>query len=88
MGGKTLKTTDEEKDLGVITHNSLKPSRQCVEAAKKGNKILGMINRTIVTRDKETILRLYKSLVRPHLEYCVQVWSPWLRKDIEIIERV
>src|SRR6218665_652709 len=37
-----------------------------------------MIRRTIVTRDKDTILRLYKTLVRPQLEYCIQVWSPLL----------
>lgn len=88
MGGKVLKTIDEERDLGVIIHKSLKPSRQCVEAAKKGNKILGMIKRTIVSRDKETMVGLYKTLVRPHLEYCVQAWCPYLRKDIEILESV
>jgi hypothetical protein len=86
--GKELKVTTEERDLGVIIHSSLKPSRQCAEAAKKGNQILGMIKRTIVSRDKEIIMRLYKTLVRPHLEYCVQAWNPFLKKDIEILERV
>ena len=86
--GKELKVATEERDLGVIIHNSLKPSRQCAEAAKKGNQILGIIKRTIVSRDKEIITRLYKTLVRPHLEYCVQAWNPYLKKDIEILERV
>src|SRR6218665_3335088 len=49
---------------------------------------LGMIRRTIVTRDKDTILRLYKSLVRPQLEYCIQVWSPYLKQDMEKLEKV
>src|SRR6218665_33339 len=39
-----------------------------------------MIRRTIVTRNKDTILRLYKTLVRPQLEYCSQVWSPYLKQ--------
>src|SRR6218665_718815 len=59
MGGKVLKVSEEERDLGVIMHRSAKPSRQCAEASKKANSTLGMI-RTIVTRDKDTILRLYK----------------------------
>ena len=88
IGGKTLRSTEEERDLGVIVQRSMKPSRQCAEAAKKANKILGMISRNIVSRDREIILRLYKSLIRPHLEYCIQAWNPHLKKDIELLERV
>jgi hypothetical protein len=88
MGGKALRVSDEERDLGVIMHKSAKPSRQCTEAAKKANSTLGMIKRTIVTRDKDTILRLYKSMVRPHLEYCIQAWNPYLKQDIEKLEKV
>src|SRR6218665_3149406 len=78
MGGKVLKVSEEERDLGVIMHRSAKPSWQCAEASKMANSTLGIIRRTVVTRDKDTILRLYKSLVRPQLEYCIQVWSPHL----------
>src|SRR6218665_3700790 len=47
-----------------------------------------MIKRTIVSREQDVGLRLYKSLVRPHLEYCVQAWSPYLRKDIDTLDRI
>ena len=47
-----------------------------------------MIKRTITCRKKEIILRLYKSLVRPHLEYGIQAWRPHLVKDIDLIEKV
>src|SRR6218665_1705252 len=77
-----------KKDLGVIMNRSAKPSRQCAEASKKANSNLGMIRRTIVSRDKDTILRLYKTLVRPQLEYCIQVWSPCLKQDMEKLEKV
>src|SRR6218665_2443802 len=43
---------------------------------------------TIVSRDQDVVLRLYKSLVRPHLEYCLQAWSPYLRQDIETLEQI
>ena len=55
---------------------------------KKANMVLGMISRCIEYKSKEVVNRLYKSLVRPHLEYCVQAWSPYFRKDIDLLERV
>ena len=47
-----------------------------------------MIRRTIVIRDKDTMLRLYKSLVRPQLEYYIQIWNPYLKQDMEKLEKV
>ena len=47
-----------------------------------------MISRTFCVRDKDTILQLSKSLVRPHLECSVQAWRPHFKKDIELIEGV
>src|SRR6218665_3443442 len=47
-----------------------------------------MIKRTIVSREQDVVFRLYKSLVRPHLEYCVQAWSPYLRQAIDTLERI
>jgi len=47
-----------------------------------------MISRTFVNKDSKTMLKLYQSLVRPKLEYCVQAWRPYLRKDIDLLEKV
>jgi ribonucleases P/MRP protein subunit RPP40 len=88
MGGNVLKKSKKERDLGVIIDYTGKPSEQCVMAVKKANSVLGMIKRNITFKSKEVIVRLYKSLVRPRLEHCVQAWSPHLRKDIDMLERV
>ena len=47
-----------------------------------------MIIRTFTCKDELTIIQIYKSLVRPHLEYCVQAWRPSLIKDIEMSEKI
>ena len=84
--GKEIESVQQEKDLGVVITNDLKSSNQCIEAVKKAQKLLGYIKRQFRTRNRETILTLYNALVRPHLEYAVQFWSPSLRKDIERLE--
>ena len=83
-----LEVTSVEKDLGVLISNDLKPSKHCDTVSNKANKILGLINRTFLFKDEQTILKLYKSLVRPHLEYAQQFWCPSLQKDMLKLESV
>ena len=65
-----------------------KVSEQCRIAATKGYQVLGMIRRNITYKEKSLIVPLYKPIVRPHLEYCIQAWSPYLRKDIDMLENI
>lgn len=88
MDGKVLDDLDVERDLGVLISSDLKVNKQCCKVVNTANRILGMINRTFTCKTSAVILPLYKSLVRPHLEYCVQVWRPYLMKDIDLIEKV
>ena len=86
--GKVLEDVEFEKDVGVLIHKSFKPSLQCARAASKANLVLGQLCRGISYRDRNTFISLYKTYVRPHLDYCSQAWSPWNAADREIIESV
>ena len=61
---------------------------QCRIAASKGNQVLGMIRINITYKDKSLIVPLYKAIVRRHLAYCIQAWSPYIRKDIDMLEKI
>ena len=78
MGYTVLGTTVKENDF----------SEQCGIAASKGNHILGLIRRNITYKKKKLIIPLYKATVRPHLEYCIQAWRPYRKKDIDTLERI
>ena len=88
MEDAVLGRTTQEKDSGVTFSADMKVSEQCGIAASKGNKILGLIRRTIIYKEKQLIVPLYKAIVRPHLEYCIQAWRSYRKKDIEKLERI
>ncbi|GAB0176331.1 myelin regulatory factor-like protein [Grus japonensis] len=83
-----IQSSLEEKDLGVLVDEKLDVSRQCMLTGRKANRILGCIKRSVTSRSREVILPLYCTLVRPHLEYCIQLWGPQYKRDIELLETV
>ena len=85
---KNLGELTEETGLGVTFDPSLKFSRHVGLIVNKANKILGIIKRSFTYMDADMFQVLYKTLVRPHLEYAYCIWNPFLQKDVMLIENV
>lgn len=88
MNGHILQETEIERDLGVIISKDLEWDHHIISATNKANRKLGMIKHSFNYLDVTTLKLLYKSMVRPHLEYAATVWSPSWIKDIDRLEDV
>ena len=88
LGDEWIESSPAEKDLGVLVDGKLTVSQKCVLTAQKSNHILGCIKRSVASRSREVILPIYSALMRPHLEYCVQLWGPQHKKDMDLLEWV
>ncbi len=88
LDSHNLEYSSCEKDIGVHIDNKLKFDTHINFKINKANRMMGIIRRTFDYMDKSMFCQLFKALVRPHLEYANQVWSPHLQKHKNAIENV
>ena len=88
LDGTVLSETTAEKDLGVLIDNELKFSKHIRSKVSQANRLIGLIKISFESIDEDMFKNLYNTLIRPQLEYCVQAWSPHMRKDIDLLENV
>ena len=84
-------STEIERDLGILLRADLKSSCHVTLIVQRAERCLAVLKRNIVSRDRKpgkVFVKLYKQLVRPHLEYAACLWNPSLKIDIKFIERV
>jgi len=81
-----MENSPAKMDLRILGDGKLDVSQQCALTAQKANHILCCIKRNLVSRLKEAMLPLYSVLVVPHLKYCIQMWSPQYRRDMDQLE--
>ena len=76
--------------LGVVISSDLSLTPHIQLICMKARKILGLLHQNFAkyVSESSTILKMYKVLIQPHLEYATQVWSPYTVKDIQILEKV
>ena len=73
MATRWTESTDYGKDLGVSVDKKLSFNVHINEKVNKANAIMGIIRRSFRHLNPDTFSRLYKALVRPHLQYAVSV---------------
>lgn len=76
LEGVVLPSVESEKDLGVLFCSDLNFNEHISTCMKKANSCIAWVTRSLISRNSEVMLKIYKSMIRPHLEYCVQLWSP------------
>ena len=85
---RNLGEVTEEKDLGVKFDPSLMFSKHIAMISKKANMMAGIVKRTFDHMDESMFITLYKTMIRPHVEYANCIWHPVLKKDSDLIEKV
>ena len=88
IGPNIITRVSDTKDLGIIVSEDLKWAKHISMCTKKANRMIGLIKHTFSFMDTDMFLVLYKSLIRPLLEYCPQLWNPHYAKDISMLEKV
>ncbi|XP_065645292.1 uncharacterized protein LOC136075783 [Hydra vulgaris] len=85
---RNLEETETERDLGIRISNDLKVRAQVESAVSVAYYKLGLLKEVFRSRSIYLWRTLYITYVRPHLEFAIQAWSPHLKKDINMLERV
>ena len=88
VNNAVIPSVECHRDLGTKITPSMNHSHQCNVVARDCHRIISWIRRTFVNWNEDIILNLHKSLIRPRLEYAVCAWSPFLARDINLLERV
>ncbi len=85
---RKLEVTTTERDLGVQVSDDLKVRAQVETAASMANRALGRLKKAFKSRSMILWRALYLTYIRPHLEFAVQAWCPYLAGDIKTLEQI
>ena len=86
--GNPIPNEETVKDLGILMSRDMKFSDQIEKIASKCRSLSGWILRTFTTREKAPMLKLFNSLLLPRIDYCSQLWSPYLNSDWNKLEAI
>ena len=89
LNGTQLNQVTSYKHLGMTITSDLSWLPHITSLCNKTRKLVGMIYRRFYLHsDTHTLLKLYLTIIRPHLEYASPMWDPYHKIDIEVMESV
>ena len=83
-----LEVVSEQKDLGVLISNDLLPRKHILEITNTANQRVRLIRLCFTNITQRKTSTLFKTTVRPLLEYASVVWQPHFKKDIDMLQKV
>ena len=86
--GKPLNHNQVKETWASRSQTAVCPDTNVHRQPKRQNQVLGRIHRSFSCKTSDIMLQIYKVFIRPHLKYAVTAWSPWLRKDVEALEKI
>jgi hypothetical protein len=88
LNSHSLARSTSVRDLGVLVTDCGSVSEQCRTAAAAARRLTGLMLRTFKSRKPSVILPVFKTIIRPLVEYATPVWNPCLKRDIADVENV
>ncbi|KAJ7395889.1 hypothetical protein BTVI_150922 [Pitangus sulphuratus] len=85
LGHEGIESSPDMKNFAELVDEKLDMNWQCSLATQKANPVLGC-KKGVANGSREVILPSYSTLMRSHLEYCIQLWSPQHKKDMDLLE--
>ena len=88
INNSVITPTESVKDLGITVDSSLKFHTHTSTVAARANRMLALINKSFEYLNTSMLLQLFKSFVRPILEYGNTVWGPMFVLDQQLVEKI
>ena len=83
-----INSVTHEKDIGVTFDAQLNFDKHISNIVAKANQMTGLLKRSFQYLDRDMFLKLYKAIVRPHLEYANVIWHPLFKRQLHSLECV
>lgn len=88
LSGHYLQSVSHHKYLGVTLSGDMKWNTHIDTVVSKAYGMLGFLRRNLSNAPRKVKIQAYKSLVRPHIDYCSSVWDPHTKRNINKVESV